>query len=93
MPLHYFLDIYHRPQGDHEPVLWKTTRINAQNDAEAIREAESSFQCWTERSPSLTGFTLCRIGFRRAGDRIIHARSPETAGPNLARRARQEASG
>lgn len=43
----YFMDIYHLPHDEGEPVLWRTTRIVAQNDAEAIQEAEASFRSST----------------------------------------------
>jgi hypothetical protein len=79
MPLHYFMDIYHLPEDESEPLLWKTTRIVAQNDAEAIQEAEGSFRSSTRHSPSLTGFSVRRIGFRRAGDRIIHSKKTAPA--------------
>jgi hypothetical protein len=66
------MDIYHRPEGQREPRLWKAMRIIAQNDAEAIREAERSFESRSGDISSLTGFALRRVGFRRTGDRLIH---------------------
>jgi hypothetical protein len=79
MPLHYFMDIYRRREGQDEPVLWKATRIIAQNDAEAIREADASFRSWGKESPAVTGISLRRVGFRRTGDRIIHVKNPASA--------------
>jgi hypothetical protein len=72
MPLLYVIDIYYRPEGQTEPSLWKAMRIMAQNDADAVREAEMSFKSLVADRPSLTGFSLRRVGFRRGGDRIIH---------------------
>jgi hypothetical protein len=72
MPLYYLMDIYYRPEGQTDPVLWKAKRVNAQNDAEAIPEAEASFRSLTENNPAVTGFLLRRVGVRRAGDRLIH---------------------
>ena len=77
MPPHYFMDIFYRPADQREPVLWKATRVVAQDDAEAIRKAEASFGSLTHNSPLLTGFSLRRIGFRRAGDRIIHIKNKQ----------------
>jgi hypothetical protein len=47
----------------------------AQDDAEAIREAEASFRSKLGQIPPLTGFSVRRIGFRRAGDRITHTKN------------------
>jgi hypothetical protein len=90
MPLHYFMDIYHRPKDESEPVLWRATRIVAQDDAEAIREAEASFRSCARHSPSLIGFSVRRIGFRRAGDRIIHTKNTASAAQQSDRTPRQE---
>jgi hypothetical protein len=87
MAVHYIMDAYHQPEGAADPVLWKATRVGAQNDAEAIREAKVSFRSLVEANPSVTGFSLRRIGFRRAGDHIIHMQNTASVkqqlGPDL----------
>ena len=70
MPPHYFMDLYYRPAGQREAILWKATRVVAQDDADAIRKAEASFESLARNSPLLTGFSLRRQHSRSAASAI-----------------------
>jgi hypothetical protein len=79
MALHYFMDVYQQTEGASDPVLWRAERVSAQSDAEAIREAKMSFRSLVETNPLVTGFSLRRVGFRRAGDHVIHTQNAASA--------------
>ena len=79
MALHYFMNVYQHTEDASDPVLWRAQRVSAQSDAEAIREAKMSFRSFVETNPLVTGFSLRRGGFRRAGDHIIHTQNAASA--------------
>ena len=80
MGLHYIIDLYSQPEAQGKPVLWKAMKIAAEDDAEAIREAHCTFKSHVREIASLSGFSLRRVGFRRAGDRLIHQYATNPSG-------------
>jgi hypothetical protein len=66
----YRFDVYHRPEGARQPLLFETYRISARDDSDAIVKAEQIFLA--HETPSVTGFILRALGVRSADDRLVH---------------------
>lgn len=69
----YIVDVYRQPEGYSEPVVKDQYRLTARNDAEAIRAAKAAFK--GHDAPSVTGYTVRSIGFRRFGDQVIYRKA------------------
>jgi len=66
----YRMDVYHRPEGQHRPVLFEQQTIIAANHTDAIFKAQKLYG--QHDAPSVTGFMLHLLGARRSDDAIVH---------------------